>query len=252
MSRLTGIRQLNETIIQCARCPRLVEFIQSVALTRKREYQNWRYWGKPLPGWGDLRARLLVVGLAPAAHGANRTGRMFTGDSSGDFLARVMHECGFAEQPFSRQCGDGQKLRGAYLTAVVRCAPPLNRPSAMEKRNCLPFLEEELRLLREVAVIICLGKFAWDGVWEALSNIGALLPRPRVSFGHGKECCLRHPLFDRELYLLSSYHPSRQNTNTGKLTTEMFRQVFARAREILDGGPHPSAIKMLPTAQLMD
>jgi uracil-DNA glycosylase family 4 len=193
---------------------------------------GWNYWGKPLPGYGDPQARLLVAGLAPAAHGANRTGRMFTGDSSGDFLARAMHDQGFAALPTSRCRDDGQRLLDAYITAVVRCAPPDNKPLPEETRNCLPYLEAELRLLPTVRVILALGRFAWEGVWAALRNAGVERPSPRPSFGHGVQCSLPHPFCRREtLSLFASYHPSRQNTNTGRLTPSMLQSVLARCRE---------------------
>jgi len=230
---MTTIYQLNSRIIHCQRCPRLARYISEVSAAKKRAFSAWDYWGKPLPGYGDTQARLLIVGLAPAAHGASRTGRMFTGDSSGEFLAQTMHLHGFAEKPYSRNRDDGQELHDAYVTAVVRCAPPENKPLPMEKRNCLPYLAEEIRLLKKVCVILSLGKFAWNGTWEALANLGANLPHPRGAFGHGVESHIRHPLRDREIHLLASYHPSRQNTNTGRLTPAMFQGVFARASEIL-------------------
>jgi uracil-DNA glycosylase family 4 len=188
-----------------------------------RRYRGERYWGKPLPGFGDPRARIVVVGLAPAAHGGNRTGRIFTGDRSGDWLYAAMHRAGLANQPTSVSVDDGLRLRGAYVTAVNRCPPPQNRPTTEERDNCLPYLVRELRLLRSARAIVALGSYAWAGALLALAELGAELPRPRPRFGHGAETEIggRH--------LLGCFHPSQQNTFTGRLTEPMIDAVFARA-----------------------
>jgi uracil-DNA glycosylase family 4 len=209
----------------------LVEYRQDVAKIKKRAYRNWDYWGKPVPPFGDPKARLLVIGLAPAAHGGNRTGRMFTGDRSGDFLYRALFETGFASQPESRARDDGQSLCGAYITAAVRCAPPFNKPALDEFRNCRPYLERELDLLTSVRVVVALGKIAFDSYLAILRDRGVIKSRSGFAFGHNREHSIRPDL----PVLLSSYHPSQQNTSTGKLTAKMLREVFERAREIVDG-----------------
>jgi uracil-DNA glycosylase family 4 len=190
-------------------------------------YLNEEYWGKPVPGFGDPKAKLLVVGLAPAAHGGNRTGRVFTGDRSGDWLYAALHACGFANQPVSRRRNDGLKLMEAYITAAARCAPPANKPTGEEFSNCREYLVRELNLLRRLRVILCLGKLALDNYWLARREQGLAVPRPRFAFGHGAEW--RSP---EGLAVLCSYHPSQQNTQTGKLTGSMFHAVLARAREL--------------------
>ena len=215
-------------IVSCRACPRLVEHRELVATTKRRQYLDWTYWGRPVPGFGDHNARLLVVGLAPAAHGANRTGRMFTGDRSGEWLYRALHEAGFANQPTSIDRSDGLALRNAYITAIARCAPPDNKPTPEEIDNCRPHLLAELRLLADVQVVVALGQMALNGFLQARVELGHPLPRPRPRFGHGKEHVL-----DGGLVLLTSYHPSQQNTFTGKLTREMLQAVFARARELV-------------------
>lgn len=208
------------------RCPRLVRWREQVACTKRAAFATEHYWGRPLPGFGDPRARLLVLGLAPAAHGGNRTGRIFTGDRSGDWLFAALWRAGFASQPTSVSRDDGLKLRGCFVTASVRCAPPGNRPLPSERDNCLPYLVRELELLRHTRVILALGSFAWDVALRALRRRGAVVPRPRPRFGHGAEAQL-------ERYaLLGCYHPSQQNTFTGKLTEEMIDRVLARAREL--------------------
>jgi uracil-DNA glycosylase family 4 len=200
-----------------------------VAHEKKREFRDEHYWGKPVPGFGDPRARLLVVGLAPAAHGGNRTGRVFTGDSSGDWLYEALHRYGFANQPESTDRRDGLRLTGAYVTASGRCAPPGNKPTARELERCRPFLEAEIRLLEDTRVVVLLGRIAWErwlrasGWWDRLS------PRDRPRFAHAAEAVLPDGT-----HVISSYHPSRQNTNTGKLTRPMWHAIFARAREIAD------------------
>lgn len=213
-------------MIQSRRCPRLVEWREQAAAEPPRRFQGQRYWGRPVPGFGDPRARLVVVGLAPAAHGGNRTGRMFTGDRSGDWLYAALHRAGFANQARSEHRDDGLRLRGAYVTAIVRCPPPGNRPTPEERDNCLPYLVEELRLLERARVAVALGSFAWDGVLRALRALGHQIPRPKPRFGHGAEAAAG------PYTVLGCYHPSQQNTFTGKLTERMLDDVFARAREL--------------------
>ena len=191
-----------------------------------RRHQGESYWARPLPGFGDPRAALVVVGLAPAAHGGNRTGRVFTGDRSGDWLFAALHRAGFANQPQSVSRDDGLRLLDAYVTAVVKCAPPANKPAPEERDNCLPYLVRELRLLKRARVLLALGSFAWDGALRALGGLGAQVPRPRPRFGHGAEAQVDGYV------LLGCFHPSQQNTFTGKLTAEMMDSVLARAREL--------------------
>ena len=210
----------------CRRCPRLVEWREVVAANPPRRYRGEDYWGRPLPGFGDPAARVVVLGLAPAAHGGNRTGRVFTGDRSGDWLYAAMHRAGFANQARSEHRDDGLRLIGAYVTAVNRCPPPANRPTPVERDNCLPYLVRELRLLHGARVIVALGAYAWDGALRALREAGEEIPRPRPRFGHGAEAEVGR------LTLLGCYHPSQQNTFTGKLTQPMLDAVFARAREL--------------------
>ncbi len=203
-------------------CPRLVAWREEVARTRRTAFAHETYWGRPLPGFGDPRARLIVLGLAPAAHGGNRTGRIFTGDRSGDWLFRALHRAGLANQPTSTHRDDGLRLGGAYITAAVRCAPPANRPSPAERDNCLPYFARELALLNRAVVIVCLGSFAWDAAVRTLRDLGHTAPR-KPRFGHGHEAVLG------PYTLIGSYHPSQQNTFTGKLTEAMIDYVFTRA-----------------------
>jgi uracil-DNA glycosylase family 4 len=196
---------------------------------KRRAYRDWEYWGKPVPSFGDPRARMLIIGLAPAAHGANRTGRMFTGDQSGEFLYRVLHQTGFASQPTSVSRDDGLELRGAYITASVRCAPPANRPSPQEIRNCSRFLEKEIELLPELRVVVVLGRIAFDVYLSLLAKRGLIAKRSAFVFAHDKE----HRTAPGLPLLISSYHPSRQNTQTGRLTAAMLKAVFTRARRRL-------------------
>jgi uracil-DNA glycosylase family 4 len=203
-----------------------VAWRESVGADPPRRYLGERYWARPLPGFGDAGARVLVVGLAPAAHGGNRTGRIFTGDRSGDWLFASLHRTGFANQPTSERPGDGLQLRGARIAAVVRCAPPANRPTTVERDNCLPYLARELRLLTDARVLVALGSFAWDGVLLALRANGIAIPRPRPRFGHAAEATVG------EYTLLGCFHPSQQNTFTGKLTEDMTDAVFRRARTL--------------------
>jgi uracil-DNA glycosylase family 4 len=225
-----SLRALRGEITSCVRCPRLVEWRERSAADPPRRYRGEKYWGKPLPGFGDPRARIVIVGLAPAAHGGNRTGRIFTGDRSGDWLFAALHRAGLANQPTSVRAGDGLRLRGAYITAVNRCPPPQNRPTTEERDNCLPYLVRELRLLRSGRVLVALGSFAWSGTLLALRELGAELPRPRPRFGHGAEAELTTD--ERSWSLLGCFHPSQQNTFTGKLTEPMMDAVFGRAREL--------------------
>jgi len=222
-----ALKALDREVTSCRRCPRLVAWREEVGRVKRAAYSGEEYWAKPLPGFGDPAARLLVLGLAPAAHGGNRTGRIFTGDRSGDWLFAALWRAGFANQPESISRGDGLRLRDCYLTAAVRCAPPANRPLPSERDNCLPYLVRELALLRSVRVIVCLGAFAWEAAFRALAALEVVVPRPRARFGHGAEVELER------WTLLGCYHPSQQNTFTGKLTEAMLDAVFARARMLL-------------------
>jgi uracil-DNA glycosylase family 4 len=223
--------RLNGRIVRCRRCPRLVEHRERVAREKRRQFRDSEYWGRPVPGFGDHRARLLVVGLAPAAHGANRTGRMFTGDRSGDWLYAAMHEAGFANQPTARDREDGLALRDAFITAVARCAPPANKPTPEEAAACRPFLVEEIERLERVRVVLALGQVALNGFLAAWAQSGRKVPKPRPPFGHA----LIHRL-DERIWLVTSYHPSQQNTFTGKLTRRMLAEVFGTARALIEGG----------------
>lgn len=214
--------------MSCERCPRLVAHRRKVARQKKREFRDWDYWGRPVPAFGDPTARLLIVGLAPAAHGANRTGRMFTGDSSGDWLYEALHRYGFASSPVSRARNDGLTLSSCWITAAARCAPPDNKPTRRELDRCRPFLERELGLLGSVKVVLVLGRVAWEGWLRASGWWDGLRPAERPPFAHGAEATLP----DGRI-LLSSFHPSRQNTNTGKLTREMWYGIFERARRLV-------------------
>jgi uracil-DNA glycosylase family 4 len=231
-AQVPALARLARAVIACRRCPRLVRYREQVAITRKREFRHWEYWGRPVPGMGDPRARLLVIGLAPAAHGANRTGRMFTGDSSGAWLMRALHRAGFASQPTSEHRGDGLRLRDAYVTATVRCAPPDNRPTPREISACGEYLRRELTLLRRVRVVVTLGQVAFTSYLRLAADLGAQLPRPRPRFRHGEVYRLAGGTVPS--VLVASYHPSRQNTQTGRLTAVMLDQVFATARRLLD------------------
>ncbi|MGH2954891.1 MAG: uracil-DNA glycosylase [Solirubrobacterales bacterium] len=224
--RARELELLAGRVAACTRCPRLVAWREAVAADPPRRHAGERYWARPVPGFGDPAAAILVVGLAPAAHGGNRTGRVFTGDRSGEWLYGAMHRAGLANQPTSEHRDDGLRLRGAYVTAVVRCAPPANRPAPDERDNCLPYLVRELELLDRARVVLCLGAFAWDGALRALRARGHELPRPRPRFGHGAEAEVG------PYHLLGCFHVSQQNTFTGKLTREMLDAVFARAREL--------------------
>ncbi len=229
-----SLAALGREVTACVRCPRLVEWRERTAAEPPRRYRGQDYWARPLPGFGDSRAAIVVVGLAPAAHGGNRTGRIFTGDRSGDWLYAALHRTGLANQPTSEHRGDGLALKGVYVTAVNRCPPPQNRPTTEERDNCLPYLVRELGLLRRARVIVALGSFAWNGAQLALAALGAELPRPRPRFGHGAEAGIETPRRGgaREWSLLGCFHPSQQNTFTGRLTEPMLDSVFGRAREL--------------------
>jgi uracil-DNA glycosylase len=219
---------LNQSITECRKCPRLVDHREAVARMKRRQYREWMYWGRPVPAFGDPSARVFVVGLAPAAHGGNRTGRIFTGDRSGDWLYEALYRYGFANQPQSIQKNDGLALKDCYIAAAVRCAPPDNKPTPAEFDCCRPYLLEELRLLKKVRVVVALGKIAFDQYLKACRELGHRVPSPALRFGHG--VLYRLPW---GVTLIGSYHPSQQNTFTGKLTTSMFHGVFERARQVL-------------------
>jgi len=225
-SMADDLDRFNDRVTSCRKCPRLVRWREQVAREKRAAFRDEEYWGRPLPGFGDPKARLLLCGLAPAAHGGNRTGRMFTGDRSGDWLYAAIHRAGFANQPASLNRNDGLRLDDCYITACVRCAPPANRPTIDERDNCLPYLAEELDLLPNVHVIVCLGGFAWDGVLRALKSLEIRLAR-KPRFGHGSEASAG------PYRLLGCYHPSQQNTFTGRLTERMLDNIFQRARALL-------------------
>ena len=234
MSTRTPLALIDAEVVSCRACPRLVAWREEVALTRRASFAHETYWGKPVPGFGEPAARLLVVGLAPAAHGGNRTGRVFTGDRSGDWLFASMYRTGWANQPTSVHRNDGLKLLGAYISAVVKCAPPANKPTIDERDRCLPYLVRELTELTDVKVVVALGAFGWDGALRAIAHIGArggdapafAIPRPKPRFGHLAEASIG------PYVLLGSFHPSQQNTFTGRLTEPMLDAVFARARAL--------------------
>ncbi len=219
-------RKLAEEIATCRRCERLVAWREEAAANPPRRYRGEQYWARPVPGFGDPEAAIVFVGLAPAAHGANRTGRMFTGDRSGDWLYGALHRAGLANQPTSTSADDGLKLSGAYITAAVRCAPPANKPNIVERDTCQPFLVRELALLENAKVLLALGKFGWDAVIRSAPGLGYERPRPKPRFGHGGEAQVG------PYTLLGSFHPSQQNTFTGKLTEPMFDSVISRAKEL--------------------
>ncbi len=228
MSDVVELALLTEEIVNCRRCPRLVEWRETVAADKRAAFADEEYWGSPVPGFGDSEARVAVVGLAPAAHGANRTGRMFTGDRSGDWLYRAMWRTGFASQPESVGSDDGLTLSGAWVTAPVRCAPPQNKPTVDERDSCAMWFDRELDIV-DPAVLVALGDFAYRSIWRYLSDAGYAMPRPRPRFSHGLEV----EIPDGPV-ILASFHPSQQNTFTGRLTEEMLDEVFARARLLVD------------------
>lgn len=224
---MSSLSRLNEEVVACRRCPRLVAYREQVAREKRRAYRDCEYWGKPVPGFGDPGARVLILGLAPGAHGSNRTGRPFTGDSSGNFMYPVLHETGFASQPTGTHCGDGLRLHGAYITAAVRCAPPQNKPLPEEIANCAPFLDREIALLKNVRVVVALGRIGFDAYLNYLKRQGLLKRKNEFAFGHG----VQYDLPDGRI-LLASYHPSNQNTQTGKLTRAMFTEIFRRVARL--------------------
>jgi uracil-DNA glycosylase family 4 len=227
MAGTQSLTALNARIEACELCPRLREHCTTMAQVKRRAYRDWEYWGRPVPSFGDEQARVLALGLAPGAHGSNRTGRPFTGDGSGNFLYPVLHAVGFASQPEATRREDGMKLRGMWISSVGRCAPPGNKPTNEELKNCAPWLDEEIRLLTQLRVVVCLGKIAFDGLLAREVRLGGSVVRSKFVFGHGAEYTLPSGLI-----ALASYHPSLQNTNTGKLTRAMLMDVFERAREL--------------------
>jgi uracil-DNA glycosylase family 4 len=229
MAEAATLATLNARIVSCELCPRLRAHCTEVARTRRRAYVDWEYWGRPVPSFGDPKARVMALGLAPGAHGSNRTGRPFTGDGSGDFLYPVLHEAGFASQPKAVSRDDGMKLTGLWITAMARCAPPGNKPTPEELRNCSPWLDQEMKLLTDLRVVVCLGRIAFDGLLAHEMRMGTLKRRAGFVFAHGAEYKLPSGLI-----AIASYHPSLQNTNTGKLTREMLLKVFKRARKLAD------------------
>ncbi len=232
MPAAKSLDALNARIMACNLCPRLREHCMNIASVRRRAYIDWEYWGRPVPSFGDPKARVLALGLAPGAHGSNRTGRPFTGDGSGDFLYPILHQAGFASQPNAISRHDGMKLRGLWITSVVRCAPPANKPTPEELRNCAPWLDDEIALLKNLRVVVCLGRIAFDGLIAYLRRIGEssngkLPPRSELVFAHGAEYTLPNGLT-----VIASFHPSLQNTNTGRLTQQMLLAVFQRAHQL--------------------
>ena len=229
--RRRALATLTSEIVACRRCPRLVAWRELVAREKVARYRDETYWGRPLPGFGDPDARILIVGLAPAAHGGNRTGRVFTGDASGDFLWAASHEVGLADRPSSRRADDGLTLLGVYVAAAVRCAPPANKPTPEERDNCAPFLARELAALDRVRVIVPLGAFGWEAAFRAIATVAGVDARPRPRFGHGAEARIGR------YTVVGSYHPSQQNTFTGRLTMPMFVSVLNRACEVAEIAP---------------
>jgi uracil-DNA glycosylase family 4 len=227
-ARSATVAERDGDVTKCRRCPRLVAWREEVARVKRAAFRDWTYWGRPIPGFGDPAARVVLLGLAPAAHGANRTGRVFTGDRSGDFLFAALHRTGFANQPTARSIDDGLRLDGAWITAAVRCAPPANRPTPHERETCLPWTVAELGAMPDVRVVVCLGAFAWDAALRLRAAMGHATPRPRPRFGH-------LALWEAEPWpLLGCFHPSQQNTFTGRLTPAMLDAVLLRARELAD------------------
>jgi len=221
------LQQIRETIITCERCPRLRDYCRGIGETKRRAYLDQTYWSRPVPGFGDPRARILILGLAPGAHGANRTGRPFTGDGSGDFMYPVLHELGLASKPRAVTRDDGLRLRHAWIASVVRCAPPGDKPLPQEIRNCGTHLAQEIQALPRVRVVVCLGKIAFDGYMAFLLQTDVITRKSDYRFSHGAEY-----LLPNGLHLLATYHPSLRNTNTGRLNRVMFTRVFVRAREL--------------------
>ena len=228
--RREALAALTAEVVVCRRCPRLVEWRERVAREKVARFRGETYWGRPLPGFGDPDARILIVGLAPAAHGGNRTGRIFTGDASGDFLWAALHRVGLSNQAVGRRADDGLVLTDAYVAAAVRCAPPANKPTPQERDNCAPYLVRELAILDRVSVIVPLGQYAWDGALRTIAALGHQLPTPRPRFGHGAEARIG------AYRIVGTYHPSQQNTFTGKLTAKMLEGVLSRAHELASIG----------------
>jgi uracil-DNA glycosylase family 4 len=228
------LQHLNKEVIACTRCPRLVLYREKVAREKRRAYRDWDYWGKPVPGFGDPNARVLILGLAPGAHGSNRTGRPFTGDSSGYFMYPVLYKTGFANQPNATHRGDGLKLKDAYITAAVRCAPPDNKPTPRELANCAPFLDREIESLKRVKVVVALGRIGFDAYLNYLKRHGQLATKASYVFSHAA----KYTMPDGRV-LLASYHPSNQNTNTGKLTEKMFTEIFREAARLVGNASSP-------------
>lgn len=233
------LQDLDAAVSVCRACPRLVEWRERVADERRRAFADEIYWGRPVPGWGDERPRVVIVGLAPAAHGGNRTGRIFTGDRSGDWLFAALYRAGLAVQPTSVHAGDGQRLVGARMLATVRCAPPANAPTPEERRTCEPWLVRELEIIRpHIRSVVALGSFAWQAAAGGLAQVGFAIPRPRPRFGHAAQVELPHP-DGGSVSLIGSYHPSQQNTFTGKLTATMLDEVFTAAVTYAFGSEGP-------------
>jgi uracil-DNA glycosylase family 4 len=235
-----GWERLRRRIVGCKRCPRLVAHTREIARLKRRAYRDETYWGRPVPGFGDTRGKILVLGLAPAAHGANRTGRMFTGDSSGDWLYGALHRAGLANRPDSVRGDDGLRLRGVFITATCRCAPPANKPTTEEMGHCAPFLDCEFDLLNRLQVVVALGKIAWDAALRRVARVApGSLPRPRPAFGHDTRVRLPLRRAADPIWLLGSYHPSRQNTQTGRLTGPMLDRVIGHAARLAGEEPGP-------------
>ncbi len=233
MTERAALSRLESEVVACRRCPRLVAWREQVARERRAAFADWEYWGRPIPGFGDPAARVVVLGLAPAAHGGNRTGRVFTGDRSGDWLFGALHRAGFANQPTSTHRDDGLRLDACWVAAAVRCAPPQNKPTPAERDTCLPYAVRELELLRDTRVVVALGGFAWDAALRLRAALGEPAPRPRPRFGHGAE------LAGSAWTLLGCFHPSQQNTFTGRLTPPMLDDVFLRARDLAGAESSP-------------
>lgn len=235
-SRARTMPDIDDAVIDCRACPRLVEWREEAAAVKRRAFTDWDYWGRPVPGWGPADARIAIVGLAPAANGGNRTGRIFTGDPSGDVLYAALHAVGLASQPTSTHRGDGLELRGLRITVPVHCAPPDNRPTPAERDTCRPWLAREFEFLKPtLRVVVALGGFAWASLLPVLAEAGWSLPRPRPKFGHGHEVWLPHAAAARGLHLLGCYHPSQRNMSTGTLTMPMLRQALRHAAQLADG-----------------
>jgi uracil-DNA glycosylase family 4 len=232
----SALVQLNQEIVACTRCPRLISFCQKIGREKRRAYLDWDYWAKPVPGFGDPNARVLILGLAPGAHGSNRTGRPFTGDGSGYFMYPVLYKAGFASQPGATHRDDGLSLTDAYITAAVRCAPPQNKPTPQEIANCSAFLDREMAALKKVRIVVALGRIGFDAYLNHLKRRGLAVSKADIAFAHAA-----HYQMPDGRILLCSYHPSQQNTQTGKLTEKMFLDVFLEARRLLECDPNPNS-----------